>query len=121
MVTTYLPKRPVFNKISIQRLIKTMLKENEEDRKNALDASQFFRRRIDDIEDGNDEDKKLYVECLKLAANVKTYGIRLMDTLVKVEEKLGSEPAAGGKETALTSFNELRNLVDKRTEEKDDK
>jgi len=97
-MSEYQLKRPVIDRNRLKKHCTTMLKQSEQDRKEALEYVRYFRKLVDDslgkietpegdivVTDDN-VSKKCITDCLRLAQTAKQGAIKILDMMVKLEE-----------------------------------
>jgi hypothetical protein len=109
MPQKYRIKNTPIDEKNINRTVKTVMDETDDDRKRALEAYDYFKA----IADENPQDstaKGLMVDCLKLAQSSKSSKIKMLDLLIKVQAAK-DKPVAGKKNKEPENlYEELDNL-----------
>ena len=111
MPTEYKLKRSVLDNNRIQKVAKKLIDESGQDRKLALDNLQYFKDMVQ--ENPNDSTaKSLIVDCMKLAQQSKDKVIKVIDLMIKLEDKTSTQKTKASGSSEQNMFNALDELSD---------
>ena len=87
MPKEYVLKKDPMDTNRLKKVAKEIADNCRQDRKKAIETFDYFKNKVDKADEGEDvtEDKRLMVDCLKLAQTSKTNLIKLFDLLIKLE------------------------------------
>lgn len=102
MVTTYIPKKSFFEPTRIQRIAKDILKECDEDRAKALEAFDYFKKKVNG---GGEEAISEMAKCLKLTQDASNNKIKILDLMLKMSQ---TELKVSPQKEKGTKFSELK-------------
>lgn len=109
MPTDYTLKRSVLDNNRIQKVAKKMIDESGQDRKLALDNLQYFKDMV--AENPNDSTaKSLIVDCMKLAQQSKDKVIKVIDLMIKLEDKntsANTKATGAGSQNIFSALDQL--------------
>jgi hypothetical protein len=112
MATNYTPKTKALAPNRIQKICKTLIDEAGSDRGLALEAHKFFKAMVEENPQDNTA-KQLMVDCLKAAQTSKNNVIKILDLVIKLEDKVpASDKTKNSANTNNSVFSQLDSLID---------